>query len=374
MDSHPQGITLIDALAAAISVLLLASIVVPALATSDADAGKTQCLMKMKAIAAAMQASHDTRRYLPLASTQPIINRPGSALPDAPAGASWLLQLCPFTDQADFYDRMFQATQRLKSPLFTPELVISHNNERIFPATYRAPEVICPSVPEVAVSSSDYPGVKAAVGSYCATSGTHFYNRTGVGRLIERVQGARGFAYEGNGAMPFPGVIGGRVNPKGRNYAAIRDGLSRTLAFGESRETKTAAWVDGQAMWVVATWPDSKSQPVIDTKRDSSGLKPPTFALKWGPPTPTAASLSLRWEADAEDPAPYLQASRWSGSDPREWALSSYHPRAIGHAFCDGRAAMLIDDIDPGIYLQLVTLLGSDESDAPKDKFLSVIP
>jgi hypothetical protein len=372
MESRPLGVTATDAVAIVISISMLASLVVPALAATDAAAGKTQCLMKMKAIAAAMQASHDTRRYLPLASTQPIINRPGSALPDAPAGASWLLQLCPFTDQADFYDRMFQATQRLKSPLFTPELVISHNKERIFPATYRAPEVICPSVPEVAVSSSDYPGVKAAVGSYCATSGTHFYNRTGVGRLIERVQGARGFAYEGNGAMPFPGVIGGRVNPKGRNYAAIRDGLSRTLAFGESRETKTAAWVDGQAMWVVATWPDSKSQPVIDTKRDSSGWKPPT--LKWGPPTPTAESLSLRWEADAENPSPYLLAGRWAGNDPREWALSSYHHRAIGHAFCDGRAAMLIDDIDPEIYLQLVTLVGSDELDAPHDKFLSLIP
>lgn len=374
MESRPLGLTSVDAIAIAISISMLASLVVPALATTDADAGKTQCLMKMKAIAAAMQASHDTRRYLPLASTQPIINRPGSALPDAPAGASWLLQLCPFTDQVDFYDRMFQATKRLTLPLFTPELVISHNNERIFPATHTAPEVICPSVPEVAVSSSDYPGVKAAVGSYFATSGTHFYNRTGVGRLIDGTPPPRNFAYEGNGAMPFPGFISGKLNRKGRNYAAIRDGLSRTLAFGESRETKTAAWVDGQAMWVVATWPDSKSQPVIDSKRDSSRSKPPTFKLTWGPPTPTAASLSLRWEADAEDPAPYLQASRWSGSDPREWALSSYHPRAIGHAFCDGRAAMLIDDIDPEVYLQLVTLFGDGERDLPDEKFQNVIP
>lgn len=372
MDTRPSVMSWLNVVAAGFVAILLMSLVLPALATTDADAGKTQCLMKLKAIAAATQANHDARLYLPLASTQPIVNRPGSAIPDAPAGASWLMQLSPFLGQDSFYDKTFQATQRLTVPLFTPELVISHDKERIFPATHRAPEVICPSVPDVSVSSSDYPGVKAAVGSYFATSGTHFYNRTGVGRLIDGTPPPRSFAFEGNGAMPFPGVISGKLNRKGRNYAAIRDGLSRTLAFGESRETKTAAWVDGQAMWVVATWPESASQPVIELREDGGGRKLPS--LKWGPPAPTAASLSLRWEADAEVPTPYLLAGRWAGSDSREWALSSYHHRAIGHAFCDGHAAMLIDDIDPELYLQLVTLVGSDDSDAPNDKFLSVIP
>lgn len=314
----------------------------------------------MRLIGHGMQLMHDTRLYYPLCSTQRLPNAPGSADATNPAGYSWLVQLTPFMDEAIYFDQVQLSSQQLRLPLFDPSRQVRIGDWEGHASSYPVAAFRCPSVSHEQLSD-DGAGDSApspAIGSYLAMAGTHFRNQAGVGRFHDEARLTRGFAYEGDGVMPFPGKVGVKTTRKGLSRRSLVDGISKTIAFAESRETATSAWADGQTMWLVAAWPGSSNPPrpipyPKDERRASAG---------WAGAEVSARDLSLRFfqTEDASESMPYLRADRWSGSLDRRWGPSSLHPGVIGHAFADGGVAMLSEGIDPEVYLHLVTRIGME--------------
>lgn len=314
----------------------------------------------MRVIGHGMQGMHDTRLYYPLSSSQLLPNAPGSNDAEAPAGYSWLVFLTPFLGEGVYFDEVVQSSAHLRHPLFDPSRQVRIGDWQGHAASYPVAGFRCPSVSEEVITGSqtDYDEVQPAVGSYLSMAGTHFRNPVGVGRFHNAETFARGFSYEGDGVMQFPGKRSGKVTRKGLSRRSLVDGISKTLAFAESRETTTSAWADGQAMWLVAAWPGSSNRPrSIPSPNDER-----CSTAGWTDAEASSSDLSLRFtEADdAPETMPYLKANRWSGSVDRFWGPSSLHPGVVGHAFADGSVTMLTEGIDPEVYLHLVTRIGME--------------
>jgi hypothetical protein len=206
-----------------------------------------------------------------------------------------------------------------------------------------------------------------AISNYHALAGTHFFNRQGLGRLLPEDQLAKGAdgrvtpnaPYEGNGAMPFPGMVGGQLTARGLKLAQITDGTAHTASFAETIEPQFAAWLDGQVTWMVATWPGTPDPP---TPQPAPAPNQPQL-LGWSAEQlpKNFTSLGKQWSPDAKQPTPaYLPGNRWSGGKDRLWGPSSHHGTKVVHAFVDGHVQTLSVDIDKSTYLHLVTRGGRE--------------
>lgn len=361
-----RKLTGLDVAGVSVALLLLGCLVAPALAAARSGSAERFCAMRLKQVLLALHNHHDTRRCFPLASSRPLPNAPGTHAKEEEeerAGRSWLLALMPFLDQARYYDAVVTTTKRFEQPLLDPDLKVTvrgvtRDGRRAdwsgSPAEYQVPGLLCPLAdPDASVEASPaYRGIEPAFASFHAFAGTHFYNREGVGRLLEPERIGTGFVYEGNGALVFPGTSKGRVIRKGLGFRSLADGTARTLVAAESKETATAAWIDGQAMWVVA------AAPSHEPPRASPEAQVPN-TLAW-PGDPGIEALATRWEGSDVPPGVYLPAGRWSGPNDRKWGPSSNHPGAVAHGFADGHVEMITPRIDPYFYLAYVTRNGRE--------------
>lgn len=177
-----------------------------------------------------------------------------------------------------------------------------------------------------------------ALSSYVGIVGTHYDARDGLlenGGMVSRCKDKDG---DGN-------CIG-----KGLRIREFGDGTAKTLLFSESRETAYAAWIDGQAMWVVGLDGTGKIGP------DESGfLSAERSLLNAGPDAekmeiaPTYSDLGLN------------QSKAWPGKAPRRYGPSSRHANgAINHAFCDAHVMSISAEIDPAVYARLITRNAGD--------------
>lgn len=349
--------------------LMLAILLAPALAASNAQSKKFQCLDNMRDIAIALLNHHDVKRMFPLASTQPLDHVPGHA-GEKPSGYSWHVMLLPFAENGSLYNRLSNEARsnKLTIPPFDPAVLkIDEGVSRAIMAESIS-HLICPSFIGESVVGAGAPeyaeyaaNTRPSLTNYHATVGSHFMNTEGLGRMATQEQVRQGIAYEGNGVMPFPGWFGSqKLVKKGHNVRSIPDGTSNTLVFAESNERNYAAWIDGQTNWLVSAWPSNPDVPALQS------LPGGQMELGWSsdqiPNNKVTLTAQKGVEARGEPPV-YLPGGRWTGSVQRTWGASSNHPEGIGHAFADGHARMLSRDIDPVVYLHLTTRNGREPID-----------
>ena len=100
---------------------------------------------------------------------------------------------------------------------------------------------------------------KVGTGNYMAMASTH-YQSSPTGHLesglpaqpaAQRPRTARRGAYCGNGGLPFPGVVGGKVQKLGLGFQSLSDGTSKVAFVTESREETFTSWYSGFASYVV---------------------------------------------------------------------------------------------------------------------------
>lgn len=367
MPAHSQSRSRTDVAAVLLIAFMLAALLAPALAASNAKGDKTQCMNRMRDLVIALQNAHDTYGAFPLASTQPLDHPPGTA-GEKPSGYSWLTRLLPFMEQQVLYNHLANAkrSNKLRVPPFDPVVMtIDEKTSRAVMAE-PVPAFVCPifiggptvtdAAPEYAALAAD---TRPAVTTYHATAGSHFFNTDGLGRMIAPEQ-LGNFAYEGNGIIAFPGKVGDKLVVKGHGLRSVSDGTSKTFFITESNEQAYAAWIDGQTTWVVSAWPNNPDVPtpqVADTPQPVLGW--PAEQLSNNKVTPGAQK-----DIGAKDEPPiYLPLGRWTGKAARTWGASSNHPEGIGHGFADGHVAMLARDIDPVVYLHLTTRNGREVID-----------
>jgi hypothetical protein len=365
-------------------------------------------LNNIKQLVTALQNHHDTKKGLPLASTAPFRQGAVGAAPndnkikygavgkgapqDTPPftnwspgqngdGYSWIVLLLPFMEENTVWDKLNDAKRgfgRLQDAAFATGVNAATQSPGVAPDATKNPHLastkintlVCPSYPgDEDVSFILASPMKVGTGNYMAISSTHYQSggdlESGLPAQKDQPEnkGCTSGAYCGNGGMPFPGIVSGRVQKTGLGFQSLSDGTSKVPLVTESREDVYTSWYSGLASYVVAAWPNSggAGRPVGVS---AAGPQATTAPFYWGC-VATACDVALNKGDTKGDKAKFYQSSSGSpnphiaGGD-RNWGPSSRHPSIVLHGFADAHSEAVNEQVDKSTYLQMITRSGRE--------------
>jgi prepilin-type N-terminal cleavage/methylation domain-containing protein len=264
----------------------------------------------------------------------------------------------------------------------------------------------CPSFPgSNECKANTYPGnpTKVAVGNYVALSSSHYNpdgSPSGTTSAQDSGAGSVWTLYDsstsrtapkqlaGNGVIVFANNTSNAApdnnarsifeltrRPTGVTFAGVRDGTANTVMFAESREEDYASWISGLSSYVVGVDPASQTpvQKIVSTTNAPAVLGWPSgtqgrLALnigndvkRLGGPTSstvTDAQFNIYFDNTGKFPHKATKAYRIFGP-------SSGHPGAVQHAYADAHGKTVNDDVDPNVYVRLITRAGNEVVELP---------
>ncbi len=261
-----------------------------------------------------------------------------------------------------------------------PPTAPSSTNPYIY--STKIPGLVCPSFPgedEVSFGTgTGFPDWKATggtgkvgTGNYMALAATHYSGKTsnhlesgspstaGASTGKDCASGA----YCGNGGLPFPGVVGGKVQKLGLGMQSLSDGTSKVVLITESREESSTSWYSGLASYVVGAWPKTNGSPVGSTATGT------TTQIFWSCGTNANCDTALN-KGDTKAVIDKYYQSIGAGIMPnphgglngnqRIWGPSSRHPSTVIHGYADSHSEGVNDNIDKDVYLHLITRNGRE--------------
>ena len=410
--SPRRGFTLVELLVVIAIIGILVALLLPAIQAAREAARRNQCLNQIKQLLVALQNHHDTKGgangYLPLASTAPFrqttsnvkYGANGESPPPPNAniefgqwgdGYSWVVQILPFMEENVLYDKLSQQVAgkragRLRDAAFagtgdkaatqSPGLPPTATNP-VNPFIYSAKlaVMLCPSFPgeeEVPVFG-DIPtkdALKVGTGNYMAVVATHYQpsgNKDPESGLpgtpnADKGRDCASGAYCGNGAMPFPGQVGGRVQKRGLNFSSLSDGTSHVVLVTESREETLTSWYSGFASYVVGAWPNVAATDYPRGQQIGTG-----GPIYWNCTTNNCDTALNKGDTKGDDTKFYQGRTSKSphGNINRVWGPSSRHPGVVQHGFADAHAEGINESADRNVYLHMITRNGREVDNAP---------
>jgi hypothetical protein len=236
-------------------------------------------------------------------------------------------------------------------------------------ASTKVGTLVCPSYPgDEDVATSNFAGdfqkamaspIKAGAGNYMAVSSTHYQSggslESGLPPSVGATDGKNcgSGAYCGNGGMPFPGVVSGKVQKTGLGFQSLSDGTSKVPLVTESREEQKTSWYSGFASYIVGAWPQGASPKGIQP----GGAGGPIY---WG--CDGTCDVALNKGDTRTDTNKYYQKTNPHGGAPadRIWGPSSRHPSIVLHGFGDAHSEAVNEQVDKNLYLQMITRSGRE--------------
>jgi type II secretory pathway pseudopilin PulG len=400
---------------------LLVALLLPAVSGSRDPAAHNQCRNKMRQLALALQNYHGVHKKFPATSNQGNAGgvasvwwpTPGSgaatgAIPSAgyttdagstsaTAGYSWIVMILPYMDENNLYNTIFEASGGFAADAFTPfDIVGTHDGtstgRRFYVETTRGgakivrhfaavelDELICPSYAGTrTVAPSPYTGTPsgsppaaygypggsenlgsppqfAAITNYVSLSATHFpLMEYGPEPNVAATTTIPEGADSPNGTI-VPGT--------GLNMKYCTDGTSKTLMLCETIEPAMNCWYDGTTAWttginpnIVGSFPPSKAVTAANPKGFWRVPAGGTTALNVGP---------MPIETTAYSPA---VVGYCATPQVISWGPSSNHAGGVVvHAAIDGSVHVITPDIDPTVYMHLITFAGGEPDALPSN-------
>jgi hypothetical protein len=184
-------------------------------------------------------------------------------------------------------------------------------------------------------------------------------------------------------AEPPNGVM---VPTKPMRLASIADGQSKTFVLCETREQGYNSWYDGSSTWTVGILASTGNfhSPTtglqVADKTYNATTNPQTlWRSSNNPATPGKNALNFGSRADQGSPKDIFIASAGSGTsqvaaasgasttNPWGYGPSSEHPGVVQHLVADGAVKTISQEIDPTLYMRLITRAGKESDAIPQD-------
>jgi type II secretory pathway pseudopilin PulG len=424
-----RGITLVEVLVLIVILLvfgfILLALLLPAQSRSREAPRRNQCMNKMKQLALALENYHEVHKRFPATSNQG--NKggaasvwwpsPGSgaatgAIPSAgyttdagstsaTAGYSWIVMILPYMDENSLYQSISQASGKFSADAFTPynvegthgdgtttgqkfSVTMSRGGAAVAKhfAAVQLDEVACPSysgTPTVATweyngTAPKRGGAESPPAAYGETSGSENLGSPAQYAVITNyvALSATHFPLMEYGAAPNVAATttipkgaetpNGMIVPgNGLSRSACTDGFSKTLMLCETIEPALNSWYDGTTAWTTGINPNTVGG--FPPSKAVTAANPKGF---WTVPAGGTTALNVGPSPNAEIVCSPSLAGNCATPRLISWGPSSNHSGGVVvHAAVDGSVHIITPDIDPTVYMRLITIAGGEPEATP---------
>ncbi len=331
-----RGFTLLELLVVISIIAVLLALILPAIQSARETARRTQCMSKLRNLSVGLLGNLDTHRLFLAAAYWGGSNKttPGPH-------HNWVVQLLPFLDRTDLYERWDMDRLAIESP-----------NSEI--AVKGLDVLVCPSDASVTRSGDLSYALNGGIGESDYVSGIHDcivdpfggvldLNGNGLvclGNEIEDGDPSDRDMFKRLGLFftenwKFKDTPGYRGTHRHHTPGSISDGFSNTLLLTEN--VRTGA--DASAGWATCDSRRTKvyfSSEVCYSNVCATGNTDPGLAN-----SPTRGINAGRDDAEGQAPWP-----------------ASYHAGGVNMAFADGSVRFIAEDMDGTVYFQIFTPQG----------------